>query len=130
MTPTPRALELLLCRQVIVDSLTGEPSCIGVKTSLRMDFFPSLPQELAFFCSLTDGKGEGNLELSITSMESGAPIYISHSKIHLQHRLSIANVYGNLVGITFPNPDVYAVSLLVDDQLAAIRHIPILEKKQ
>ena len=128
MTPTPRALELLICRQVIVDSLTDEPTCVGIKTSLKMECFPSPPVNLAFFASLTDGLGDGDLELVITRLGSGETIYQAERRIHLAHRLAISHVYGNLPALTFPAADVYAISLLVDQQLAAIRHIRVREK--
>ena len=88
-----------------------------------MKSYASPPQDLAFFASLTDGEGTGELELVINSFDSNETIFSLQRKIVLEHRLAIANAFGNLPPLVFPHSGVFGFLLFVDGELTTIRHI-------
>jgi len=125
MVPTPTAIGLWTCDQIIIDRETVKPSLIGIFTGLAVESFPSDPQRFSVFSSLIDGEGRGRIEVTITSDESGEMIHTLRSGISIPDRLTAVNAAFRLRRVQFPESGVYSIHLLIDGELIAQRRIRV-----
>src|SRR5262245_27278010 len=112
----PEALGLLLCNKF---SMVNNPPRIvldGLFTSLRCAAFPSTPMAITTYAALFDGRGEGEMRLTCTRLETEEDFYyygrwcsfvVSGQTIH--YPIVIPRM-------VFPAPGRYAFSLSFDRQ--------------
>jgi hypothetical protein len=88
---SPVAIGLMLCDQVIVDKDTSKPSPLGIFTGLAVDDFDE-PQRFSAFAALTNGRGQGQLELVVFRLDNGDQIYRQSYSISFPDPLAVVNV--------------------------------------
>src|SRR5262245_28245689 len=125
MIPAPVAMGLFLCEQVIVDRRTNNPSPINIFTGLAVERFPSEIQRFSVFAALTDGQGEGTIELAGHRMDSGELVYSQRHPIRFVDRRLVVNVDMRVRNIRFPVAGAYEFVLLVDGDLVARRALRV-----
>ena len=72
--PPPKCKAILLCDQVIIDSLTGKPSVIGIFGGFNAPSFPGQTAPFTAFLQLTDGIGEYQITIEILDLQEEAVI--------------------------------------------------------
>ena len=129
MNPPPVALSLILCEQVIVDHQTGNPSPISIFTGLAVEGFPSLPQRLSVFTSLTNGRGSCVVKVVVNRLDTGGQIYEQGYPIAFPDPLLVVNVHIRVRAIRFPAAGRYEFVLLVDTEPVAQRTLRVYKMK-
>jgi hypothetical protein len=127
MIPPPTALGLFLCERVLVDKESGNPSPIGIFTGLAVDQFPSDPQRFSVFSALTDGAGNGNLELAAVRLDTGEQFYSQKHPVHFPDRGIVVNIHVRVRKIVFPSPGWFEMLLLIDNDLIAQRKVRVYQ---
>ena len=125
MIPTPRAQGLTFCDYVIREEGTGKTSLVGTFTGMRTDGFPSTPRPFCVFAALTDGLGEGNLELTITHLRSDEEILRLQRPIRFPNRFMDLQVLFRLNECSFPEEGTYLFTLSVDEENIAHRRLRV-----
>src|SRR5262249_52462419 len=122
MIQTPQVIGLVLCDELQVDLAPARVSLTGVFHTRRPDAFPSAPQNVTVYTTLSDGAGEGRMRLEIIRLETGETIYTYERWFaFLADRLLILNLEIPVRKCIFPAPGRYGVRLLFDQELAAER---------
>jgi hypothetical protein len=101
--PRPRAIDFLICDYFILDERTKNVSLIGCFNRLRLPEFPFAASRFFVFALVTDGLGEGSLELTLTHLASEEEIFRLETTIRLPHRFTELRVPFPLWSVIFPN---------------------------
>jgi hypothetical protein len=125
MIPCPRAQGLTLCDYVIREEGTGNISLVNTFTRMRTLAFPSTPRPFCVFAALTDGQGEGNLELTVTNFHTDEEILNVRRPIRFPDRFVDVRVIIRLNQCSFPQAGVYLFTLSIDDESIAQRRIRV-----
>ena len=125
MKPTPTAIGLVLCEQVIVDHRSKCPSPINIFTGFSVESFPSEPRPFSVFSSLTDGLGAGTLELIVVRMDTNERTFAQRYPIQFPDRRVVVNTHIRLRHIRFPVDGYYDFQLLIDGELVAQRMLRV-----
>ncbi len=86
MLPQPIVVGLTLCEKIIVEEGTKTVSLVSCFTKLGVDVFPTPPERVCVYAALTDGFGEGTIDLLITRLETGQVIASNRSQIRFIDR--------------------------------------------
>ncbi len=116
--PSPDVLAMLVCDQIITDRLTGKQSLIGMFSRIHAIGFPATHAQLCVFVALTDGHGKTDLTIRIVdSNDARPPIVEGKGGVHFKDPRSIANLFLQFHGLTFPVPGEYRVQLFSNGNL-------------
>jgi hypothetical protein len=130
VVPAPIALGLTLCDQVIVEEGTRKVSLIGTFSRIRLRTFPSEPSPFCVFGTLTDGRGDGILEVAIARQDTNEEIYAAQRDIHFPDRFAEVHVLFRIGGCRFASSGGYVVTLLVDGELVAQRRFRVSRREE
>jgi uncharacterized protein DUF6941 len=121
----PVAVGLLACETVIVDEQTRMVTPVNCFSRRGFVAFPSEPVSFVVLATLTDGIGEGTLELLIERLDGEAPeeVYQVLQTCRFPGPLNEVRCTVRIRGLSFPAPCHYQVSLLVDGELIAQRRL-------
>jgi hypothetical protein len=125
MTPAPVTLSLSLCDYVIIEEGTGKASLVGCFDRLVVPAFPSPPRDLFLAADLTGGRGRGRVSVDIIRPDTGESIPWTSADVYFRHRLFVVRYRTRVTDCSFPVPGRYAVSLLVDGELAGQRILEV-----
>jgi hypothetical protein len=125
MVPSPLALALTLCDQVIVEEGTRKVSVIGSFRELHSRSCPFTPAPFSVLAVLTGTQGEEDLTLTVTALETDEEIYSFRRRIRLPDRFAEGRAAIRLVDCTFPAPGLYSFTLLVDGDWIAQRRLQV-----
>jgi hypothetical protein len=125
MVPDPTALALILCEQVIVDQRSHNPSPINIFTGRAVDRFPSEAQRFSVFAALTDGQGNGRLEVRAVRLDTGEQFYAQQYPVTFPDRGTVVNINVRVRSLRFPVAGVYDFLLLIDGHLVAQRRLRV-----
>ena len=129
MVPPPIALGLMLCEKVIVEEGTKNVTLVNTFTKLRVEGFPSLPQHFAVYAALTAGLGQATMTLAITHLETDEEVYTYHGTVPFPDRLAEVRTLIRVNGGSFPAPGKYQLTLLIDGDWIAHRHLQVVGKE-
>lgn len=125
MTPTPVTLSMALCDYIIIEEGTGKASLIGCFDRLVAPTFPVPPRDFFLSAELTGGHGLGRVSVMIARPDTDEPIGWARADVRFRHRLFVVRYRTRVMDCSFPVPGRYAVSLLVDDELAGQRILEV-----
>jgi hypothetical protein len=125
MSPTPTALGMHLCEQLIVEEHTRRVSLINCFTALPFVEFPTGPRPFWIFADLTDGSGSGDAEIIIANAATGDAIHAENRPIRFSNRLQVVQFGWRVSGCRFPSPGRYYVTLRVDAEWVAQRWVDV-----
>ena len=128
MSPTPTAVGMHLCDQLIVEETTRKVSLFGCFTALTAGSFPTLSAPFCVFASLTDGNGLGAVELDVVRADTGEGIYRRTRQIRFSSRIQVVEYGWRIPGIVFPHPGRYYFSLRVDGEWVAQRSLDLTQR--
>ena len=127
MIPTPVALGLFLCDRVIVDQATRCPTPVNIFTGRAVDQFPSDPQQFSIFAALSDGAGQGTMELSVVHLDSGSQVFARGYPIRFPNRHTVVNVNVRIRQLRFPAIGTYEFLLWIDGTLVSQRTLRVYQ---
>lgn len=125
MVPCPIALGLTICERVIVEKDTENVSLIGLHTRT---FVERLPGRIPPFCvssTLTGSDGSGNVDLRIQLIRTMEVVNSYRQTVYFPNRLTEMRVIFRLNQCDAPEPGLYQVQLLVDDEWLAQRRFEV-----
>jgi hypothetical protein len=129
MVPRPSAIGLTLCDYVIVEEGTKKSSLIRAFTGLRAQGFPWTPRPFCVFATLTDGLGEGVIELTLTRLETDEEVYTIRRSLRFPDRFMEVRAFFRLAECTFPASGAYVFSLLIDGEWVAHRRLRVYSRE-
>jgi hypothetical protein len=119
MTNRPVALSLTLCDYVIIEERTKKASLIGSFTGLAARSFPAIAQPFSVFAVLTDGLGDGIMELVILRLETGEQTAVYRTENQFPDKLTEVRYHLRLRQCRFPASGKYQFTLLADGEWVA-----------
>lgn len=128
MNPSPTAVGLFLCEQVIVDQHSRNPSPINIFTGMAVEAFPSARQRFSAFATLTEGNGNATMKLVANRLDTGDEVYSRSYPIGFPDRVAVVNIMIRLNDISFPAAGVYEFVLLVDGDSIARRRLRVYSR--
>ncbi len=129
MFPRPIALGMTLCEKVIVEKGTENISLVSTFNKMSVRQLPSVPRPFAVFAMVTDGMGDGTIDLVVTRQDSDQVIYALRQRVRFPDRLTEVRILFQVNACSFPAAGVYQFSLLVDEQWLAHRRLHIVLKE-
>ena len=130
MTPIPIALGLTLCEKVIVEEGTRNVTLMSTFTKLRAWEFPSPPRQFDVYVVLTDGLGDGIIDLVGTRLETDERIYSLSMPVHFPDRRMEVRLRLRINGCSFPEPGRYQFTLLIDGEWIAHRELQVVAAEE
>lgn len=125
MNNTPSGLAIVVCDQIIEDKLTSKKSLIGIFNNIASHQFPCRHPQISVFVSLTEGRGQCQARLRIVHQESDAAVADVNGQIQFPDVNAVVELVFNLVGLTFPEPGLYAIEFYCDDALVLERRFHV-----
>ncbi|HTS19078.1 MAG TPA: hypothetical protein VMP11_16000 [Verrucomicrobiae bacterium] len=127
--PAPIGLAIVICDQIIEDKLTGKKSLIGIFNQIAAQTFPCRHPQLCVYVALTDGRGQCAARMRIIHDESDAVAAEVNGQIQFPDAHAVVELNFGLVGLTFPEPGVYAMEFYCDDTLVLERRFHVVHFK-
>ena len=131
MIQRPVTIGLILCETVIVDDQTKNVTPVNCFRKRRVAGFPSEPFPFIVLVWLTDGMGQGRLEVVIQRLASdeldavyrtGVPCHFTNPRAEVRFTLRIRDC-------GFPLARGYVVNLLADEELLAQKRLVIFSEE-
>jgi hypothetical protein len=113
------------CDYIIIEEGTGKASLIGCFDTLAVSSFPSPPRSFFISAELTGGSGRARVSVRVARPDTDEPIGWARADVRFRHRLFVVRYRTRVEDCSFPVPGRYAVSLLVDDELAGQRILEV-----
>jgi hypothetical protein len=123
----PGVLGIMLCDQVLFEQGTQKPTLVGVFTGIAATSFPSVPQRFDLFAALTDGLGQGAVDLAITRLETDEEIAAQSMELTFPDPLHVINLRFRFRELSFPAPGSYVFALLVNGDEIAQRRVQVYQ---
>jgi hypothetical protein len=125
MVPSPIAVGLTLCEQVIVEEGTQNISLINTFTVWPMSSFPSAYRPFCAYCVLLDGDGDGTIQLTIIQEDTEDVIYDVRHTVNFPSPLAEVRILFRVEDCSFPAPGRYYATLSVDGESVAQRRFEV-----
>ena len=133
MSIPPIALGLVFSHGLALNEENREISLDGVFGSLQFASFPTAPIQMSAFTLLTNGRGEGELQLEMLKLfGSKAPVWIYRQKKWFKSPvdpLVVVNVEFVLRRLIIPGPGEYLAVLSFDKQHVTERRLVIYQER-
>ncbi len=130
MVPHPVVIGLTLCDLVIREERTRKTSTVGAFTGLGMPAFPGVAAPFSVLAVLTDGVGEGTIQLEITRLDTGEDIHAFEGRVVFPDVLAEVTYHLRLRSCMFPEPGLYQLTLLVDGEWVAQRRLRVYQTQE
>ncbi|OXU14190.1 DUF6941 family protein [Sedimentisphaera salicampi] len=120
----PVMLSAITCDRVIFDRISGMPSIINIVQIVNSVNFPLRHSELVFFCELTNGHGQTEIEIVLVDLEEDDKILFNQKKTvefrDVRHILTLAL---KMQGVVFPEPGEYRFQIYANGTMLGERRI-------
>jgi hypothetical protein len=130
MIPRPIALGLTICEKAIVEERTRNLTLVSCFTKLIVEDFPSPPQRFALFAVLTDGLGNGKIDLVVTRVDNDREVYNLQYPVYFRNRREELRLVLRINQCSFPEPGKYQITLFVDGDWIAHRELNVVEREE
>ncbi len=130
MIQRPVAVNLILCETVIVDEQTRNVTPVNCYRRRRVARFPSEPFPFIVLAWLTDGLGEGRLQVVIQRLDTAEleAVYRASFSCRFSNPLDEVRLTIRIRDCSFPAAGINAVNLLADGELLANKRLVIFEE--
>lgn len=122
----PVVVGLTLCRDVRVDPTSLDTTLIRSFTGLPVDSFPGTGRPFCAFAVLTDGDGNGDLDLIVTKLDD--PMVVARRirlPLRFRDRLQLVQCVIRVSRCAFPSPGLYLFSLYADGEWLAQKSLRV-----
>lgn len=126
MVPAPVSLGLTLCHEIIVERDTGNISLVNTFTKWRARRFPSPARQFCLFAVLSEGHGNGTMEIGVTRVETEEVIFSVQQAIHFPNRLAEVRLQLRNPECSFPAAGEYYATLAIDGEWVAQRRFRVI----
>lgn len=124
MEPNPEKLtciSIIICDDVYRDETTKKLIIVGTFNSIHARELPCRHPRMTVLFTLTNGRGDYDLSLSVESAEDREPIVEIKGPFHSDDPLGIIDVNVQLVGIGFQLEGKYWIVLRADGEIIGQR---------
>src|SRR6267143_627056 len=111
MVKPPQVCGLILCQQMSVDMALARMSLDGLFLVLRLSHFPSPPVKFTAYAAFFDGRGEGEMRLTCTHLETEADIYYHKRWLAFSDPGRTIHYEVRVRELVFPRPGRYVLTL-------------------
>jgi hypothetical protein len=129
MNQCPTAIGLSLCEQVIIEDKTHNVTLVNCFTERTAEKFPSEPIPFVAFANLTDGLGEGMLEIVVQRLDTLDVVCRKSMRVRFTSPGNTMRLTVRIRDCCFPIPGHYQVSVLADGEFVAQRKMAVWEKE-
>lgn len=119
MQKQPTVVGLKVCQHAIVQEKTRNVTLVNCFRKLQFAEFPTEPTAFTVCVVLTDGRGDGELQLRICELDDMDVIWTQTRKAKLTDPLKEIWFLLPVTECVFPRPGKYEISLTIDRQHAA-----------
>jgi hypothetical protein len=124
----PSVQALLVCDQVIEDSLTKKKSLIGLFTHLQAVAFPFQHQQMGLYFCLTDAEGTYHFDIDLIYLNTEQLVCrAALPNIVIGDRLQISDFGFNIPALIFPAPGRYEFRLRMEGHLIAQKDFHVIQ---
>ena len=110
---SPTCISVLVCDEVYRDALTHKQIAVGIFNRIQTSQFPCKHHKLSILFTLTNGRGQYDLALSIENARTGEPVVEISGPLKLESPVVIADFNVEIPGVTFPEPGKYWVCVKI-----------------
>ena len=122
--PPPLLLSVILCDQVIIDSITGKTSIIGAFENISAPQYPARHSRLVFFCQLTNGRGKTKITVRLVDVEKDDELIFEQTgEPEFKDVRQVVNLTFDISGIVFPHPGEYRFQIYAGTEFRGERRI-------
>lgn len=114
MVKLPEVFGLVACERLHVDPHARQLSLVGVFFQLRFASFPARIRELTIYAALFDARGEGELRLTYTRLETEEDLHYNSRWSSFPEPGRVTQVALPLRELRVPAPGRYSVTLSFD----------------
>jgi hypothetical protein len=129
MVPPPLSIGLTFCHSIIIEEGTRNLTLIGSFFDFYADDFPFTPDPFYVVTSLVGGHGEGELELTITRLETDQEVFSVHRRLSFPDRLTAVRVVFRSRDCVFSDAGAYVMTLLMDGEWVTQRRFEVSYKE-
>jgi hypothetical protein len=130
MSPFPLVLGLTLCEKAIVEEGTKNVTLVSTFTKLTVEEFPSSPQRFVLYTVLTEGLGQGTMDLVIRNLETNAEVFSLQVPVSFPDRVIEARVLLRINRCVFPVEGEHLCTLLLDGEWLGQRRLRVVKKEE
>lgn len=126
MVKLPDVLGLVLCDEFQVDAVARRVSLMGLFLSLRFTAFPARCRPFAVYAALFDARGEGEMRLICTRLETEEDLYYNSWWCSFPSAGRTTHLPMRIPGIEFPAPGRYRLTLSFDQKTISTRFFDVV----
>ena len=119
MQKHPTVVGLKVCHEAIVEEKTRDVTLVNCFRKLRLPGFPAELATATVCVVLTDGKGEGRLTLTVTSLADLRDVFTKVWRIRLSDPLKEVWFLLPVSGCVIPGPGKYEIAVAIDNNRVA-----------
>ena len=124
----PVCVAVVICDQVIEDSVTKKKSLIGLFTHLQALNFPFQHQQMGLYFCLTDAEGLYRFDIDLMYLNSEQLVCrATLPNIMIGDRLQISDFGINMPSLIFPAPGRYEFRLRMEGHLIAQKDFNVMQ---
>jgi hypothetical protein len=125
MTKPPRAVGLILCRRMEIDTQSVEMSLVGLIPSLTFPTWPARCPAFMGYAALQGGEGQGTIELVVKQLDTEAEVHRYQRWIGFARPGGMLQLEIPLRRCVFPAPGRYSFELHFDGQYLTQRLLDV-----
>ncbi len=129
MNQVPVAIGLFLCEKVIVEEGTHNITLVNTFNKRVVDEIPWTPTDFILYALLTDGLGEGDLNVAIYRLDDMEEIHEQSTKFRFKNPLHELRCWVTIRNCTFPEEGHYQAALFFAGQQIAQRRF-LIQKQE
>ncbi|MGA2659816.1 MAG: hypothetical protein ABSH34_20120 [Verrucomicrobiota bacterium] len=126
-TERPLGIALVICDRVIVDATTHEKTLVASFNRIRAQFFPAMHPRMSFFISVTNGRGTMQGRIRCINESDQKPVFSASGPLIFKDPLHVVEMTFQVRNAVFPNPGVYNVEFLCDDDIILQRRFQVAQ---
>jgi hypothetical protein len=110
-------ISIIICDDIYRDEKTKKLVIIGTFNTLNASAFPCKHPHMRVLFTITNGKGDYDLKLSIEHEKSGQRLVELGGPFHVDDPLAIVDVDAEVAELVFEKPGKYWVALSADGEI-------------
>lgn len=122
--PAPILLSVVICDQVIIDSISKRNSLIGIFETISAPSYPARHARLCFFCEMTNGRGNVEVMLKLVDVDNEDKMMMEQkTTIPFEDVHQVKSMIYDLNGIVFPHQGEYRFQVYAGTEFLGERRI-------
>ena len=127
----PECISIIVCDDLYRDERTKKLVIVGTFNQIHGTSFPfAYPGKLCVLLSLTNGRGEFELSISVEHAATEKPVLEIKGNMKIENPMSVVDVDTQLRGVTFPVPGKYWIVACADGERIGQRPIVVAQPSE